>query len=483
MRNAGDTLIPVTLELGGKDPFIVCEDVDVPHVAQVAFRATLQSSEQNCAGAERFYVHKEVYPTFVAAVVEIVKSITAYDMGAICIQDHSERHQRLINVALDKGAEIVAGGSVRDISEGAVDQYFPATVINLYNAKVRRVVMMGLDPIGCAPYYLCQYNSNNGECVNTINNMIMEFNFEMKFAIEKLNKELRDANVIFCDAYLGSMDIMKNFTNMAVIASSVSESYLWSHFKVFVLDQNMRQQQTTLDTTTLADIRLFSQWMLDIGDGRNGVLVTRMKAMQLTRDHFFLAGLWWKLTGRAAEEVIFGDTEVTTGATGDLQEITGLAKQKVKEMKQEGWPEKPIYMAVGDEKVKEAENQVDDLMWILLVFELIRTRKLKNPNFNLIRVVTASEVEVVKGSRYENAEFYDSRQTIMDVGTAPTLICGNQSSSQPINFNENIEELLSDIQEATPRTSNFYVASTRQSTLAIVQCLDLVMQSGDDDAT
>lgn len=32
MRNASDALIPVTLELGGKDAFIVCEDVDVSHV-------------------------------------------------------------------------------------------------------------------------------------------------------------------------------------------------------------------------------------------------------------------------------------------------------------------------------------------------------------------------------------------------------------------------------------------------------------------
>lgn len=32
MRSAADTLIPVTLELGGKDAFIVCEDVDVDHV-------------------------------------------------------------------------------------------------------------------------------------------------------------------------------------------------------------------------------------------------------------------------------------------------------------------------------------------------------------------------------------------------------------------------------------------------------------------
>ncbi|CAI9300629.1 unnamed protein product [Lactuca saligna] len=61
MRKAVDTLIPVTLELGGKDAFVVCEDVDVAHVAQVAVRAALQSSVQNCAGTKRFYVHKDIY--------------------------------------------------------------------------------------------------------------------------------------------------------------------------------------------------------------------------------------------------------------------------------------------------------------------------------------------------------------------------------------------------------------------------------------
>lgn len=58
-------------------------------------------------------------------------------MGAICMQDHSERLQSLINDALEKGAEIVGGGSVRDISEGAVDQYFPATVIVNVNHQMK----------------------------------------------------------------------------------------------------------------------------------------------------------------------------------------------------------------------------------------------------------------------------------------------------------------------------------------------------------
>lgn len=56
---------------------------------------------------------------------------------------------------------------------------------NLYNAHVRKVVVMGLAPIGCAPYNSWLYHSNNGQCA-TIN------------------------DVIFCDAFEVSMDIIQN---------------------------------------------------------------------------------------------------------------------------------------------------------------------------------------------------------------------------------------------------------------------------------
>ncbi|GLT32620.1 hypothetical protein SLA2020_072740 [Shorea laevis] len=136
MRKASETLIPVTLELGGKDAFIVCEDVDIAHVAQILVRAALQSSGQNCAGPERIYVHKDIYPSFVSQVEKIVKSVSAgpplagrYDMGAICLQDHSEKLQNLVNDALEKGAEIIARGRLGRLGEGAEDQFFPATVL------------------------------------------------------------------------------------------------------------------------------------------------------------------------------------------------------------------------------------------------------------------------------------------------------------------------------------------------------------------
>lgn len=60
-----------------------------------------------------------------------------YDMGAICMQEHSEKLHGLVNDALDKGAEIVSRGSVGNIGEGAVDQYFPPTVIVNVNHEMK----------------------------------------------------------------------------------------------------------------------------------------------------------------------------------------------------------------------------------------------------------------------------------------------------------------------------------------------------------
>lgn len=69
---------------------------------------------------------------------------------------------------------------------------------------------MGLAPIGCAPRYLWQYSSKNGECIKEINDMVMEFNFAMRYMVEELVHELGDYNITFCDVFEASMDIMKN---------------------------------------------------------------------------------------------------------------------------------------------------------------------------------------------------------------------------------------------------------------------------------
>lgn len=138
MKTAAETLTPVTLELGGKDSFIVCEDVNVTEVAQVAVRAALQSSGQNCAGAERFYVHSDIYSNFVSNIIKLVKSVRVgpplqgtYDMGAVCLPEHTNRLQALVDEAIAKGAEIAVRGKlfISNLGDDVGGQFYPPTVI------------------------------------------------------------------------------------------------------------------------------------------------------------------------------------------------------------------------------------------------------------------------------------------------------------------------------------------------------------------
>ncbi|KAI3798742.1 hypothetical protein L1987_34020 [Smallanthus sonchifolius] len=86
--------------------------------------------------------------------------------------------------------------------------------------------------------------------------------------------------------------------------------------------------------------------------------------------------------------------------------------------------------------------------------------------------------------RFENYDqFYDDPQGGSNIGVLE--ICGNESTSQPIiAFNQSVKELLSDISVATPRTSDFYIASTRQlntganaTVYAIAQCVQNASQA------
>ncbi|PWA51338.1 Concanavalin A-like lectin/glucanase, subgroup [Artemisia annua] len=87
--------------------------------------------------------------------------------------------------------------------------------------------------------------------------------------------------------------------------------------------------------------------------------------------------------------------------------------------------------------------------------------------------------------RYENfGQIFGDTKVILDNDATPTAVCGNELSSQPPTiFNKILQELLSDIQVATPKTANFYVASTRNvsnnnsTVYAIAQCVKNTSQS------
>eukprot|EP00892_Ulva_mutabilis_P007130 jgi/Ulvmu1/478/UM001_0486.1 len=133
MRDAADTLTPVTLELGGKDPFVVCGDARVAEVVPTALRAAFQSCGQNCVAAERFIVHEAVYEEFLAACAAITSGLRqgdplgpdTVDCGAMCLPGLAEQVHALVEDARARGARILAGGTLPDHP----GQFYPPTIV------------------------------------------------------------------------------------------------------------------------------------------------------------------------------------------------------------------------------------------------------------------------------------------------------------------------------------------------------------------
>ncbi len=75
MAAAARNLTPVVLELGGKDPAIVCRDADLDRAARGITWAAFLNSGQTCASVERVYVEKPVAEAFLAKVVEEARRV------------------------------------------------------------------------------------------------------------------------------------------------------------------------------------------------------------------------------------------------------------------------------------------------------------------------------------------------------------------------------------------------------------------------
>lgn len=138
-KTAADNLTPVVLELGGKDPFVVCDDADVSSIVQTACRGVWQNMGQNCAGPERFFVYEKVFDEFCDGVTKVVKKMKigpslgdpSVDCGAICMGPKQMLHyQRLVDDAVVKGAKLLAGGFIpgkdSPLSKGS---FYPPTIL------------------------------------------------------------------------------------------------------------------------------------------------------------------------------------------------------------------------------------------------------------------------------------------------------------------------------------------------------------------
>jgi succinate-semialdehyde dehydrogenase/glutarate-semialdehyde dehydrogenase len=108
-------LIPCTLELGGKDPMLVCADADLEKAASSAVAGAFFNSGHYCSGTERVYVVDEVAERFTRKVVERVAALRQgvageFDVGAIFWGRQLEIIEAQVEDAIAKGAKVLAGG-------------------------------------------------------------------------------------------------------------------------------------------------------------------------------------------------------------------------------------------------------------------------------------------------------------------------------------------------------------------------------------
>ncbi len=110
-KNSSEKLIPVTLELGGKSPMIVCEDVDLNHAvtgALASMRFTRQG--QSCTAASRIFVHEEIFDRFLALLKEKLNTLkmgdpmdAETDIGAIISPGQHEKVLKYIEIGKAEG--------------------------------------------------------------------------------------------------------------------------------------------------------------------------------------------------------------------------------------------------------------------------------------------------------------------------------------------------------------------------------------------
>lgn len=139
VKAASESLTPVVVELGGKDAFIILDDVkDLNSISSIVMRGTFQSAGQNCIGIERVIVTAKNYEKFVQILSKRVPTLRIgsdidqledIDMGALISDNRFDQLIELINDAVENGARLISGGSKYHHPNYPQGHYFQPTLL------------------------------------------------------------------------------------------------------------------------------------------------------------------------------------------------------------------------------------------------------------------------------------------------------------------------------------------------------------------
>ncbi|MDO8545423.1 MAG: aldehyde dehydrogenase family protein [Opitutaceae bacterium] len=134
-RRVAGRMLKVQLELGGKDPVYVCDDVDVATAAASTADGAFYNNGQSCCSVERIYVHEKIYPAFVAAFVSAVRGFKIGDprrettyIGPLTRPAQIAVLDAQVADARKKGATILLGG---EQLKNRLNTYAPTVLVDV----------------------------------------------------------------------------------------------------------------------------------------------------------------------------------------------------------------------------------------------------------------------------------------------------------------------------------------------------------------
>ena len=112
---AGERLAKVSLELGGKNPLVVCDDADLENAAKWVLLSAFSNSGQRCASASRIIVFDAIYNEFRDMIVERAKKLKVGpedddDFGPVINEDQLRNMVQCVEQARQRGANVLTGG-------------------------------------------------------------------------------------------------------------------------------------------------------------------------------------------------------------------------------------------------------------------------------------------------------------------------------------------------------------------------------------
>jgi acyl-CoA reductase-like NAD-dependent aldehyde dehydrogenase len=139
------------LELGGKDPMLVCADAGVPNAISGCLWGGFANAGQTCSGIERVYVVKEVADRFVEGVIEGARSLRIGDpldydteIGPMVSREQFELVRELVDDAVAGGASLHCGGPL-DVAAHPVGSFYAPAVLTgvTHDMRIMREEIFG----------------------------------------------------------------------------------------------------------------------------------------------------------------------------------------------------------------------------------------------------------------------------------------------------------------------------------------------------